>query len=106
MWVYIILLALVLTLLSVYVISKKEKFTIDWLKQGLTDAVNNLMATKPKLDTTGLTAAIYNAAKKLPKPISPKARIDSDMYTPGFYKIQTTFPPLTKYNPRKFNLVG
>jgi hypothetical protein len=113
MWVLIILLALVLTLLYVYVISKREKFTIDWLKQGLADAVRKLTATNPELATTGLTAAIYNAAKKLPKPISPKAGFDAilgreadDMYTPGFYKIQTSFPPLTKYQPRKFNLIG
>ncbi|AGE52944.1 hypothetical protein PBCVFr5L_696L [Paramecium bursaria Chlorella virus Fr5L] len=112
MWVYVIIsLAM---LLAFYVITtRKEKFSLSWMKQGLTDAVNKLSGTTPELTTSGLTSAIYNAAKRLPKPLTPKAKFDDiigkdadDMYVPAFYKIQTSFPPLIKYQPRKFNLLG
>ena len=111
MWAYVIIpLAM---LLAFFVITRKEKFSLSWMKQGLTDAINKLSGSTPELTTSGLTAAIYNAAKRLPKPISPKAKFDDiisqdadDMYVPAFYKIQTSFPPLIKRQPRKFNLVG
>ncbi|AGE50937.1 hypothetical protein PBCVCVB1_689R [Paramecium bursaria Chlorella virus CVB-1] len=112
MWAYVIIVLAML--LAFYVITtRKEKFSVDWMKQGLTSAINKLSGSTPELTTSGLTAAIYNAAKRLPKPMSPKAKFDDiigkdadDMYVPAFYKIQTSFPPLIKRQPRKFNLVG
>ncbi|ABT14163.1 hypothetical protein MT325_m609L [Paramecium bursaria chlorella virus MT325] len=111
MWAYVIIVLAML--LAFYVTTRKEKFSVNWMKQGLTDAVNKLSGSTPELTTSGLTAAIYNAAKRLPKPMSPKAKFDDiigkdadDMYVPAFYKIQTSFPPLIKRQPRKFNLVG
>ena len=112
MWVYVIVLALIF---AFYVFTtRKEKFSsMSWMKQGLTDAINKLSGSTPELTTSGLSSAIYNAAKRLPKPMSPKAKFDDiigkdadDMYVPAFYKIQTSFPPLIKYQPRKFNLMG
>ena len=112
MWAYVIIS--LATLLAFFVITRKEKISpTHWMKQGLTDAINKLSGSTPELTTSGLTAAIYNAAKRLPNPISPKAKFDDiisqdadDMYVPAFYKIQTSFPPLIKYQPQKFNLMG
>jgi hypothetical protein len=111
MWAYVIIV--LTTLLAFFVITRKEKFSVDWMKQGLTSAINKLSGSTPELTTSGLTSAIYNAAKRLPKPMSPKAKFDDnisqdadDMYVPAFYKIQTSFPPLIKRQPRKFNLMG
>ena len=113
MWVYVIIV-LVLIIAFYVIITRKEKFSsTHWMKQGLTDAINKLSGSTPELTTHGLSSAIYNAAKRLPKPMSPKAKFDDiigkdadDMYVPAFYKIQTSFPPLIKYQPRKFNLMG
>lgn len=102
----------VIMLFVVY--TRKENFTIDGFKRRVANAIGKLSGSKTKLDTTGLTAAIYNVANKLPKPISPKAGFEEllgreagdSAYTPGFYKIQTSFPPLITHQPRKFNLEG
>ena len=111
MWVYVII---VLAMIFAFYTIRKEKFSsMSWMKQGLTDAINKLSGSTPKLTTSGLSSAIYNAAKRLPKPLTPKAKFDDiigkdadDMYVPAFYKIQTSFPPLIKRKPQKFNLVG
>jgi hypothetical protein len=92
---------------------KKEKFSVSELWNNLPNALNDLVKSKPELSPKGLTAAITNiAVKENPKPISPKAgfetllgeEADDSAFTPGFYKIQTSFPALTKRKPRQYDL--
>ncbi|AGE56433.1 hypothetical protein PBCVNEJV1_795L [Paramecium bursaria Chlorella virus NE-JV-1] len=113
--VYIIAIAIAV-IVVIFLTMRKEKFSIQNFLDKLTSAVNDLSATtKKKLPPGGLTAAISNiVAKESPIPIYPKSGFESSVgeeaddtkYIPGFYKIQTNFPMLTKRNPRKFNLMG
>ena len=68
---------------------------------------------KEKLSPRDLTAAIVNiSAVDNPMPMTPKqscdcemsgAEADSERYAPGFYKIQTKFPRLTKNKLHPYN---
>lgn len=83
--------------------NKKETFSLDFI----TNAINDLTKTKPRMKTQNLTEAIVNlSAKENPKPTAPQAAFDDTTYVPGFYKIQTSFPKLTKWMPRRYDLEG
>jgi hypothetical protein len=115
MWKRCALFALVVAVAVLLIVTfkKKEKFSFSEIGGQISAAIDNLVKSKPKLSPKGLTAAITNlAVKENPKPMSPKAgfemltgeEADDSKYTPGFYKIQKTFPALTKRTLRKFNI--
>jgi len=100
---YVIVIAALIVAVVLYFafFKKKEMFSLDFV----TNAINDLTKTKPRLKTQNLTEAIANlTVKENPKPTSPQSAFDDTTYIPGFYKIQTSFPKLTKWTPRKYNL--
>ena len=85
MWKYVALTVIILAILAIVFKRKREKFTWKKFPTNLTEQITTLVDTKP----VGT---------------APSTSFEGNTYVPGFYKIQTTFPMLTKWKPRMVDI--
>jgi hypothetical protein len=84
MWKYVVLTVLILAALA-FVMRRREKFSWKKFPSNLTEQITHLVDTNP----VGT---------------APSTSFEGNTYVPGFYKIQTTFPILTKWKPRTVDI--
>lgn len=91
-WIYLALAIVCFTIIFA-IFTKKEKFSLQDLKSYSKKAFGTLTDKVSKLDS-----------KEKPRPTTSPVKFDDTTYVPAFYKIQTTFPDLTKRKPRRYDI--
>ena len=84
MWKYVVLLVLILAAIA-FVMRRRETFSWKKFPSNLTEQITHLVDTNPS-------------------GTAPSTSFEGNTYVPGFYKIQTKFPMLTKWKPREFDI--
>ncbi|AGE55733.1 hypothetical protein ATCVMN08101_716L [Acanthocystis turfacea Chlorella virus MN0810.1] len=85
MWKYVVPAVIVLSILAFVFLRKREKFDTKKFSTNLTEQITKLVDTNP----VGT---------------APSSSFEGNTYVPGYYKIQTTFPMLTKRELRTFDI--
>jgi hypothetical protein len=112
---YEICISLVLSIIALIAFFMIKKTTELFSISDSWTATHNGLNSKPAFSSKGLMASVSNIAlQQNPKPTMPKSNFealigeeaDDSKYTPGFYKIQRSFPALTKRKLYTYNLEG
>ena len=85
MWAYVALTVVILAVAAIAFMKRRETFTWKKFPANMTEQITTLEDTNP----VGT---------------APSASFEGNTYVPGYYKIQTTFPMLTKWKPRQFDI--
>ena len=86
MWSYVVLAVIILAVVTmVFMRRKRETFAWKKFPANMTEQITTLMDTNP----VGT---------------APSSSFEGNTYVPGYYKIQTTFPMLTKRELRTFDI--
>ena len=87
MWSYVVLFFLILAIAIAFTMRKRETFMWKKFPANLTEQITKVVETNP----VGT---------------SPPSSFEGNTYVPGYYKIQTKFPMLTKWKPRKVDIMA
>ncbi|AGE53614.1 hypothetical protein ATCVGM07011_659L [Acanthocystis turfacea Chlorella virus GM0701.1] len=87
MWLYTVLFVLILAIAIAFTMRKRETFTWKKFPANLTEQIKNVIETTP-MGT------------------APSSSFEGNTYVPGFFKIKTKFPMLTKWKPRTVDIMA
>jgi hypothetical protein len=109
MWPYVLLAALMVLAVVFLMQKKREKFLGMKLPSDWTDKIKlpfnlNEKNTKDIKFPFNLTEKINKVLDTIPKGTAPSMTFEGDKYVPGYFKIQTEFPMLTKRKLRTFDI--
>ena len=112
MWPYVLLAALVVLAVIFLMQKKREKFLGMKLPSDWTDKINKIKLpfnlneknTKDIKFPFNLTEKITKLRDTIPTATAPSMTFEGDKYVPGYFKIQTEFPMLTKRKLRTFDI--